>query len=100
MVHYNQNNKIVSPLRTSSHQVELEKDRINITFGILDQIFKVLDEEDISPKQIIPCLATLPKKVKMLLWTLSKDLIILWEKLKITLKKIQMILRNYFQISQ
>ena len=38
------------------------KDSINITHHILDQIFKVLDEEDISVKQIIPCFATLSKK--------------------------------------
>ena len=67
MVHYNQNNKIVSSLRTRNRQVELEKDRINITYGVLDQIFRVLEEEGISTKQIIPCLATLSKKVKMLL---------------------------------
>ena len=66
MAHYNQN-KIVSSLRTRNRQVELEKDRINITYGVLDQIFRVLDEEDISAKQIIPCLATLSKTVKMLL---------------------------------
>ena len=49
MAHYNHNKKIVSALRTRIHQVELE-DHINITHGILDQVFKVLDEEDISAK--------------------------------------------------
>ena len=62
MVHYNQNTKIVSVLRTRNHQVELKEDPINITYGLLDQIFKVLDEEDISAKQIIPCLPTQSKK--------------------------------------
>ena len=62
IVHYNWNNKTDSALRTRNHQVELEKDPINITYGILDQIFKVLDEEDISAKQIILCLATMSKK--------------------------------------
>ena len=62
MVHYNQNNKIVSAFRTRNHQAELEKDPINITYGILNQIFNVLDEEDISLRQIIPYLATLSKK--------------------------------------
>ena len=62
MVHYNQNNKIVSAFRTRNHQAELEKDPINITYGILNQIFNVLDEEDILLKQIIPYLATLSKK--------------------------------------
>ena len=62
MPHYNQNTKIVSALRTRNHQVELKEDPINITYGLLDQIFKVLDEENISTNQIIPCLATLSKK--------------------------------------
>ena len=42
-----------------NHQDELEKDPINITYGILGQIFRLLDEEDISA---IPCLTTLSKK--------------------------------------
>ena len=42
-----------------NHQDELEKDPINITYGILGQIFKLLDEEDTSA---IPCLTTLSKK--------------------------------------
>ena len=45
---YNQKKKIVSVLRTRNHQAE---NSINITYGILDQIFKVLDEEDISVSQ-------------------------------------------------
>ena len=61
MAHYNQNTKIVSALRTRNHHVELKEDPINITYGLLDQIYKVLDEKDISAKQIIPCLATLSK---------------------------------------
>ena len=71
MARFNQNNKIDSVLRTRNHQVESEKDPINITY-FFDQIFKVLDEENISAKQIITCFATLSKKVKMLLRTLSK----------------------------
>ena len=54
MAHYNQNTKIVSAVRTRNHQVELKEDPINITYGLLDQIFKVLDEENISTNQIIP----------------------------------------------
>ena len=73
MVHYNQYKKTVSSLKTSIYQVELEEDPLYITYGILDQICKVLDEEDISAKEIILCLATLKK---MLLRTLSKSLII------------------------
>ena len=62
MVHYNQNTKIISASRTRNHQVELKEDPINITYGLLDQIFKVLDGENISANQIISCLATLSKK--------------------------------------
>ena len=51
-------------LIAKNHQAELEKDPINITYGILDHMLKVLDEEDILAKQIIPCLATLSKKCK------------------------------------
>ena len=58
MADYNQNKNIASALRTRNHQVELEEDPINIIYGILDQIFKVLDEEDISAKQIIPWLTS------------------------------------------
>ena len=86
MVHYNKKNKIVSAWRTRNHQFEFEQDSINFAYGILDQIFKVLDEEDISVKQIIPCLATL-KKVKMLLPTFSKNHTILWKKKLNFLKK-------------
>ena len=64
----------------------LGKDPINITYGVLGQIFKVLNEKFISAKQIIPCLATLYKKRKILLQTFSKNHIILWKKLKSTLK--------------
>ena len=63
MVHYNQYKKTVSSLKTSIYQVELEEDPLYITYGILDQICKVLDEEDISAKEIILCLATLYKNV-------------------------------------
>ena len=62
MADYNQNKNVVSALRTRNHQIELVEDSINIIYGILNQLFKVLDEEDISVKQIIPCLATLSKK--------------------------------------
>ena len=72
MVHYNQNNKIVSALRTRNDQVELEKEPINITYGILDQTFKVLDEQDISARQIILCLATLSKKIENVIVNIVK----------------------------
>ena len=63
MVHYNQYKKIVSSLKARIYQVELEEDPMFITYGILDQICKVLDEEDISAKEMILCLATLSKNV-------------------------------------
>ena len=72
MVHYNKKKQDSFCLKERNHQFEFEQDSINFAYGILDQIFKVLDEEDISVKQIIPCLATL-KKVKMLLPTFSKN---------------------------
>ena len=45
---------------------------INITYGIFDTIFKMLDTEKVSVLQIIPCLAILLKKVEVILPTLSK----------------------------
>ena len=35
---------------------------INITYGILDNIFQILDTENVPVKQIIPCLTILLKK--------------------------------------
>ena len=61
MVHYNHSKKTVSSLKTRNHQIELEEDPINVIYGILDQIFRALDEEKISAKQLILCLATLSK---------------------------------------
>ena len=58
MAHYNLNKKTVASLKTRNYEIQLEEDP-----GILNQIFKVLDGEDISAKQLIPCLATLPKEV-------------------------------------
>ena len=63
MVDYNQNNKIDSAFKDQDHQVPSKENPINITYGTLDQIFKVLHEEDISVKQIIPTLATLGEDV-------------------------------------
>ena len=62
MSDYNLNKNLVSALGTRTHQAELVEDSIDIMYGFLDQTFKVLDEEDILVKQIIPCLATLSKK--------------------------------------
>ena len=35
---------------------------INITYGILDYIFQILDTEDVPVKQVMPCLAILSQK--------------------------------------
>ena len=96
MSHFNQNkttNTIIgSTLR--SHQVH----SINTTHGILD-IFQILDTENKSVMQIIPCLAILSKKVKVILPTLSKKTHNFMRKTNY-LKKTQMILSSYIQISQ
>ena len=68
MTHFNQNNcqiktintQIVSALR--SQQVQELEDSINITCGILDSIFQILDTENVPVTQIVPCLAILLKK--------------------------------------
>ena len=79
MAHLHQNKTIntliVSALRSQQVQVELE-DSINITYGILDNIFQIFDTENVSIMQIIPCLAILmkkKKKMKVILSTLSKS---------------------------
>ena len=54
------NTLIVSALRSQQVQVEFE-DSIN-TYGILDNTFQILDTENMSVTQIIPCLAILLKK--------------------------------------
>ena len=101
MAHYNQNTNIISALRTRNHQVELKEDPINITYGLLDQIVRVLDEENISTNQIIPCLATLSKKSENVIANIvKKPHNFVKKKLKTTFKTTQMILRNYIQISQ
>ena len=38
------------------------EDSINITYGILDSIFQILDTEDVPLQQIMPCLAILSQK--------------------------------------
>ena len=65
-MHFNQNKAIntliVSALRSQQVQVELLKDSINITYGILDNIFQILDSVNVLVMQIITCLAILSKK--------------------------------------
>ena len=65
MVDFNQNEhtntQIVSVLRSQQVQVEWQNS-INITYGILGNIFQILDAETVPVKQIVPCLAILSKK--------------------------------------
>ena len=73
------NNQIVSPLR--SQQVQELENSINSTYaigyGLLDNIFQILDTENMPVTQIIPSLTMLSKKMKVILPTLSKNSIIL-----------------------
>ena len=60
MANFNQNKHtvIISVLRSHQVQVELQNP-INITYGILDNIFQILETENVQVKQIIPCFAIL-----------------------------------------
>ena len=98
MVDYNQNNKIDSAFKDQDHQFPLKENPINMTHGTLDQIFKVLHEEDISVKQIIPTLATLGEDV--IANIVKKTHNFVKQKTMNYLKKTRMILRSYIQISQ
>ena len=71
----------------------------NITYGILDQIFNVLDEEEVSAKQIIPCLDTLSKKSENIIANIVKNPHNIVKKTKNYLKNPEMIKRNYILIS-
>ena len=85
------NTLIVSALRSQQVQVELE-DSINITYGILDNIFQILDTENVPVTQITPCLAILlkkKKKMEVLSPTLSKS-----QKLSVPGRKV----KKFFQI--
>ena len=81
--HYNLLQKTLRPL--GSHDIKKNLPHtsypyINITYaigyGLLD-IFQILDIQNVPVTQIIPCLAMLSKKMKVILLTLSKKTIIL-----------------------
>ena len=91
------NTQIVAALR--SQQVQELEDYINITYDILDNILQILDTENVPVMQIIPCLAILSKKLKMILSTLSKKPDDFMRETKNYLKKTQMTLKNYIVIS-
>ena len=62
------------------------EDSINITCGILDYSFQILDTEDVSVKQIMPCLAILSQKSENDIAKHHQKNIILQEKLTIIWK--------------
>ena len=59
---------------------------ISITYGFLDYIFQILDTENVSVKQIMPCLAVLSQKSENGIANIIKIHIILWQKLKVIWK--------------
>ena len=77
MAHFSQNKTIntliVSPLRSQQVQVELLEDCINISYGILDNIFQILYTENVP---VTVCTSAWQlyqkKKMKVILTTLSK----------------------------
>ena len=71
MSDYNQNKDSFCLVRRRPHKYHI---------GNLDQIFKVLDEEDISAKQLIQCLATLSKKRESYMANIVKNRMLLWKK--------------------
>ena len=77
------------------------EDSTNITYGILDYIFQVLDTEDAPVKQILSCLAILSQKSENDITNIIKKSQNFVRKTKNHLKKsLKMTLRNYIQISQ
>ena len=93
-------NKIVSAFKDQESPDPVRKSPINITYGTLDQIFKVLNEEDFSVKQVILCLPTLSKKSEDVIANIIKKPHNSMKKTMNYLRKTQMILRSYIQISQ
>ena len=55
------NTLIVSALRSQQVQMKLE-DSKNITYGVLNNIFQILNTQNVSVTQVIPCLNILSKK--------------------------------------
>ena len=102
MVHLYQNKNmktlIVSVFKelTRPHGVNIS----NIACGILDHLFQIVDTEDIPIKQVIPCFAALSEKSENdIAKIIKKPHNFVW-KTKSYLKKTQVTLRSYIQISQ
>ena len=87
-----------APLRSKRVQ-ELENS-INITYGLIDNIFQILDTENVPVTQIISCLAMLSKKNESDTANIVKKPHNFMTKTKNYFKKTQMTLKNYIQISQ
>ena len=83
MADYNQNKNIVSALRTRNHQI---KDSINITYGILDQIFESFTLGRYLSKANNPMLGYSPKKSENDIANIVKKPHNFVKKLKTTLK--------------
>ena len=65
MAHLYQNktiNILIVSTLSRSQQVQVELEYFINTYGILDNTFQILDTENMSVTQIIPCLAILLKK--------------------------------------
>ena len=104
-MHFNQNNYIntliASVLRSQQVQVELQNSiNISVIYGILDNIFQILDVENVPVKQVIPCLVIILKNSENDIANIVKKTHNFIRKTKSYLKKIQMTLRNYIWISQ
>ena len=67
---------------------------INITYGILDYIFQILDTEDVPVNQVMPCLAILSQKSENYIANIIKKPHNFVRKTKNYLKKSGITLRN------
>ena len=106
MARSNQNNYENKTITTQivlawrSHQVQELEDSINITYGILDTIFQILDTENEPVTQIIICLTILSKKSERDIIDIVKKTQNFKRKTNTYLGKTQMPLKNYIQVSQ
>ena len=68
------NTLIVSTLRSQQVQVELLEDCISISYGIFDNIFQILDTENVPVTVCTSAWQFYQKKMKVILTTLSKKI--------------------------
>ena len=78
MANFSQNKTIytliVSTLKSQQVQVELLEDCISISYGIFDNIFQILDTENVPVTVCISAWQFYQKKMKVILTTLSKKI--------------------------